>query len=73
MTGVQTCALPICVIFWRKLQICLTIYIIVQRYHLKLLLMQVKNVSQGYSNEEDNNKININDDGINYEIIVNAK
>ena len=35
--------------------------------------MQVKNVSQGYSNEEDNNKININDDCINYEIIVNAK
>ena len=37
--------------------------------------MQVKNVSQGYSNEEDNNKININinDDVINYEIIVNAK
>lgn len=32
-----------------------------------------KYISPGYSNEEDNNKININDDGINYEIIVNAK
>ena len=35
--------------------------------------MQVKNVSQGYSGAEDNNKININDHGINYEIIVNVK